>query len=101
MTDCSVPERRERGAAMNLVPRGMTRRHFVEHLIGASALAIPALTLGHSLRAHAAEIKKNRKAAIMLWMSGGPSSMDIWDLKPGTNTGGPFKTIRTSGDVEI
>jgi len=37
----------------------------------------------------------------MLWMSGGPSAMDIWDLKPGTNTGGPFQPISTSGDVQI
>lgn len=86
---------------MSLIPRGMTRRHFVQHLIGASAMAIPALTLGHSIRAHAQELKKSRKSAIMLWMSGGPSAMDIWDLKPGTNTGGPFRAIRSSGDAEI
>jgi uncharacterized protein (DUF1501 family) len=85
----------------SLVPAGMTRRHFMSHLAGASALAIPALTLGHSLRTHAADLKKNRKSAIMLWMSGGPSTMDIWDLKPGASTGGPFKPIRTTGDMEI
>lgn len=27
--------------------------------------------------------------------------MDIWDLKPGTDNGGPFKAISTSGDVQI
>jgi hypothetical protein len=27
--------------------------------------------------------------------------MDIWDLKPGASTGGPFKPISTSGDVQI
>jgi Protein of unknown function (DUF1501) len=84
-----------------LTPSGMTRRHFLSHLAGASALTIPALTLGHSLRTHAAELKKNRKAAILLWMSGGPSTMDIWDLKPGAPTGGPFKPISTAGDVQI
>jgi uncharacterized protein (DUF1501 family) len=82
-------------------PAGMTRRHFLSHLAGASAMTIPALTLGHSLRTHAAELKKNRKAAILLWMSGGPSTMDIWDLKPGAPTGGPFKQISTAGDVQI
>ena len=70
------------------IPTGMSRRHFLSHLAGASAMTIPALTLGHSLRTHAAEIKKNRKAAILLWMSGGPSTMDIWDLKPGAATCG-------------
>jgi uncharacterized protein (DUF1501 family) len=64
-------------------------------------MVVPALTLGHSLRANAADLKKRRKSAILLWMSGGPSSMDIWDLKPGASTGGPFRPIRTSGDVEI
>lgn len=73
----------------------------MNHLAGASALAIPALTLGHSLQAHAADLKRNRKSAILLWMSGGPSTMDIWDLKPGAPTGGPFRPISTSGDVQI
>jgi hypothetical protein len=82
-------------------PQGMNRRHFMSHLAGASAMAIPALTMGHTLRTHAQELKKNRKSAIMLWMSGGPSTMDIWDLKPGANTGGEFKPISTSGDVQI
>jgi uncharacterized protein (DUF1501 family) len=79
----------------------MTRRHFVQHLMGASALAIPALTMGQAIRANAAQLRKNRKSAILLWMSGGPSTMDIWDLKPGENTGGPFRPISTSGDVQI
>jgi uncharacterized protein (DUF1501 family) len=82
-------------------PSGMSRRHFLSHLAGASSMVIPALTLGHSLRTHAAEIKKNKKAAILLWMSGGPSTIDIWDLKPGAPTGGQFKPISTAGDVQI
>ncbi|MFM7071411.1 MAG: DUF1501 domain-containing protein [Planctomycetota bacterium] len=84
-----------------LTPTGMSRRHFMSHMAGASSMVIPALTLGHSLRTHAADLKKRRKSAILLWMSGGPSTMDIWDLKPGANTGGPFRPIRTAGDVEI
>ena len=27
--------------------------------------------------------------------------MDIWDLKPGSNNGGPFRPISTAGDVQI
>jgi uncharacterized protein (DUF1501 family) len=82
-------------------PEGMSRRHFMKHMAGATAMTIPALTMGASIRAHAADLKRRGKAAIMLWMSGGPSTMDIWDLKPGQSTGGPFRPIRTSGDVEI
>lgn len=82
-------------------PSGMSRRHFMSHLAGASALTIPALTLGNSLMAHADTLKRNKKSAILLWMSGGPSTMDIWDLKPGATTGGPFRPISTAGDVQI
>ncbi len=48
--------------------------------------------------ANAADLKKRHKSAILLWMGGGPSTMDIWDLKPGAATGGPFKQISTSAD---
>jgi len=79
----------------------MTRRHFIRHLAGASSLMVPALTLGQTLRVHAEDLKKRRKAAIMLWMGGGPSTIDLWDLKSGAPTGGPFRPISTSGDAQI
>jgi hypothetical protein len=37
-----------------------------------------------------------KKACILLWMSGGPSQMDTFDLKPGHANGGPYKEIATS-----
>ena len=80
---------------------GMTRRHFMEHVAGSCALTVPALSLGQSIRAHADELRRNHKAAILLWMGGGPSTMDIWDLKPGAATGGPFEPISTSGNAQI
>jgi len=69
----------------------MTRRHFAEHLLGAAAMAVPAITFTNALRANAATLKKNERSAILLWMSGGPSTIDIWDLKPGSVNGGPFQ----------
>lgn len=84
-----------------ITPAGMTRRHFLSHLAGASALVGSSMMLGNSLQLHAADLKRSRKSAILLWMGGGPSTIDLWDLKPGAPTGGPFKPIRTSGDVEI
>jgi hypothetical protein len=36
------------------------------------------------------------RSCILLWMSGGPSQMDTFDLKPGTPNGGPVKEIQTS-----
>lgn len=82
-------------------PTGMNRRHFMRHLAGASALTGSALAMGQTLHANANMLKKNNKAAILLWMGGGPSTIDIWDLKPGSNTGGPFKPISTNADVQI
>ncbi|MEX0938731.1 MAG: DUF1501 domain-containing protein [Pirellulales bacterium] len=82
-------------------PSGMTRRHFLSHLAGASAMAVPALTFAQSLADNAAELKRNHKSAILLWMGGGPSTIDMWDMKPGAPTGGPFRPINTSGDVQI
>src|SRR5436189_6364631 len=37
-----------------------------------------------------------RRSCILLWMSGGPSQMDTFDLKPGHANGGPFKAAETS-----
>ncbi len=82
-------------------PRGMNRRHFISHLAGASAFVGSAMAMGRTLEANARTLTKNRKAAILLWMGGGPSSIDLWDLKPGSNTGGPFRPIATNGDMEI
>ena len=84
-----------------LTPRGMDRRHFMSHMAGAGALVGSSMALGHSLRLHADTLKKNRKSAILLWMGGGPATIDIWDLKPGTSTGGPFRPISTSGGIQI
>lgn len=82
-------------------PRGMSRRHFMQHLAGASALAGPALALTHSLRANAAELKRNHKSCILLWMGGGPPTIDMWDMKPGATTGGTFKPMATAGEGQI
>jgi hypothetical protein len=72
----------------------MKRREFLTSTAG-------VLGLLQTLKANQEEIKKNGKSAILLWMGGGPSTMDIWDLKPEATTGGPFRPISTSGDVQI
>jgi uncharacterized protein (DUF1501 family) len=79
----------------------MTRRHFLEHLGTASSLALPALAVGHTIRTHAEDLRSRQKAAILLWMGGGPSTIDLWDLKPGAATSGPFRPIATRGEAEI
>lgn len=76
----------------------MNRRHFLSHLAAASSLTIPATNFTNTILANSADLKKRHKSAILLWMGGGPSTIDLWDLKPGSPTGGPFKPINTSAD---
>lgn len=82
------------------IPRGMSRRHFVSHL-AAGALAVPAVQFVDSLSAHAAEVSRNQKACILLWLGGGPPTIDMWDLKPGSKNGGELKPIATTGEMRI
>ncbi len=82
-------------------PNGMSRRHFATHLAGSAAMASTALSFGGAIAANADELRKNRKSAILLWMGGGPSTIDLWDLKPGAATGGPFRPISSSGEAQI
>jgi hypothetical protein len=37
-----------------------------------------------------------QRHCILLWMSGGPSQTDTWDMKPGHANGGEFKEISTA-----
>src|SRR5436190_7624047 len=36
-----------------------------------------------------------KRSCILLWMNGGPATIDLWDLKPGHANGGPYKEIDT------
>jgi hypothetical protein len=50
----------------------------------------------------AASNPQRKRSCILLWMNGGPSQMDTFDLKPGHKNGGPFKEIKTSApDLRI
>ncbi|WP_435010136.1 DUF1501 domain-containing protein [Tundrisphaera lichenicola] len=79
-----------------VVPGGMSRRHFLGHM-ATTALAVPAMQFAGALRANAQQLRKQNKSMIVLWMSGGPSHLDTWDLKPDSEkNGGEFKPIATS-----
>jgi hypothetical protein len=81
-------------------PPGMTRRHFLNHL-ATGAATIPALQFLSHLEANAAQVRKQQKACILMWMGGGPPTIDMWDLKPGSRNGGEFRPISTAGDMQI
>jgi hypothetical protein len=48
------------------------------------------------LAARAAASGVKHKSCVLLWMDGGPSHKDTFDLKPGTKDGGEFQPIATS-----
>jgi hypothetical protein len=48
------------------------------------------------LAAVAPPLTKKVKSCILLWMNGGPSTIDMWDLKVGHKNGGPFKEVATA-----
>ena len=52
--------------------------------------------LGRLATAAEANKTKPKRSCILLWMNGGPSTIDLWDLKPGHENGGPYKEIQTS-----
>jgi len=74
----------------------MNRRHFLKHVAGYSLLALPGLQFLQTLRANAKELRRNNKSVIIMWMGGGPATIDIWDLKPNRSTGGEFRPINTT-----
>ena len=39
---------------------------------------------------------KPRRSVILLWMAGGPATIDLWDRKVGHDNGGPFGEIDTT-----
>ncbi len=49
-----------------------------------------------TLAADTADNPQRKRSCILLWMNGGPSQMDTFDLKPGHANGGPFRAIDTS-----
>lgn len=72
-----------------------TRREWLK-LSAAGALA-PCLSGWLEPLAQAVAPHPGRKrACILLWMNGGPSQMDTFDLKPGHKNGGPFKEIASA-----
>lgn len=78
---------------------GIARRDVLK----VGALSALGLTLPQWLRLQAAE-KKKAPACILLWLDGGPSHLETFDLKPDapSEVRGPFDPIKTSvNGIEI
>jgi Protein of unknown function (DUF1501) len=71
------------------------RRHLLR--VGAISTAVSMSGwLGRLAQAAEGTSTKPKRSCILLWMNGGPSTIDLWDLKPGHENGGPYKEIETS-----
>src|ERR1700736_3733082 len=73
-----------------------SRRWFLQTgLAGMAGLSLPALLRGQAQGA--ATLGGDKKAVILIWLSGGPSHLDTWDPKPDAprEVRGPFASIAT------
>src|SRR5687768_14631558 len=77
---------------------GLTRRDFLH----AGSLASVGLSLPTyaALKAEGAVRKDRDVNCIMIFMLGGPSQLDTWDMKPDApqEVRGPYRPIKTSAD---
>jgi Protein of unknown function (DUF1501) len=78
----------------------INRRHFVQTIaLGTAGLAGSAtipISFTDWMAVHAADLRKRQMACILLWMAGGPSQLETFDPKPGTEHGGETKAIPTA-----
>ncbi len=73
----------------------LTRREWLR-LSAAGVLGASMSGWLENLASAAASSPERKRACILLWMNGGPSQMDTFDLKPGHKNGGPYKEIATT-----
>ncbi len=80
---------------VKLTRHGISRRMFL-HMVPAAGAAAGLLGWRDHLALQAAELRKQGRAMILLWMAGGPSQFETFDPKPGTENGGPTAAIQTA-----
>lgn len=75
----------------------LSRRSFFKGTLGTAAGGV-VLNWGGltSLPALAEEVRREQKHCILLWMNGGISQFETFDMKPGRPTGGLFRPIATN-----
>ena len=79
----------------------INRRHFIEHAGGLASLSTASTLFGQNIIGNRKDLAKNEKGAILIWLGGGPPTIDMWDVKFGAPTGGPTRPISTTGDFQI
>jgi hypothetical protein len=72
----------------------LSRRQFLR--VGAVSLGATLCPWFGRLATAAAGDPARKRSCILLWMNGGPATIDMWDLKPGHDNGGPFREVNTT-----
>ncbi len=75
---------------------GVVARRDVLKMLAAGGTAATTLNWRDGLSLQAAELRREHKACILLWMQGGPSQFETFDPKPEHANGGETKTIDTN-----
>src|SRR6187200_3686813 len=76
--------------------RTVERRDMLKTLgLGVGLFGTSCASWVPALAAKLNEDKARRRHCIVLWMSGGPSQTDTFDMKPGHANGGQFKEVAT------
>src|SRR3990170_4832162 len=75
--------------------RGLSRRSFLQG-VSAGALAAGTINFRELMSVQADELRKEGRSMILLWMQGGPSQLEMFDPKPGTEQGGPTVAVDTA-----
>lgn len=73
------------------------RRNWLQ-AAGLGLLGLTRSGFGSLLQAaeESSSAKKERRHCVVLWMTGGPTQTDTFDMKPGHANGGEFKEVETS-----
>ena len=72
----------------------LDRRSMLQHM-GLGMLGTTCASWLPALAAEVAADPRRTRHCILLWMAGGPSQTDTFDMKPGHANGGEFKEIST------
>lgn len=82
--------------ACESLEHAITRRRFLAGLAAAAAAPMTSGLGFFTQPAAAGQLDKDQKRVVVFNMHGGLSQLESWDPKPGTETGGPFRSIETS-----
>src|SRR5271154_6170785 len=78
----------------------LSRRHWLgatsASVLGSSLLGGAPDGWLRALAAADAPVCGRKRSCLLLWMNGGPSQTDTFDMKPGHAHGGPFRPIETA-----